>query len=173
MATTVKLTTVGNSTGIVLPKELLEKLRVKKGDTLYVLDVPDGIKLTLSSRTSPSQMDVAERRDAGRPGHLERSSRSRPWTTRSGSAKHSRCPQPQLAEHGGLDGVARSGDAVVALARPRNQFAYTDPTPSMPELAAAYAYGISRNHPFVDGNNGMAAVVCETFLELNGMRLML
>ena len=60
MAMTVKLTTVGNSTGIILPKELLEKLRVKKGDTLHVLEVPDGITLTPLNAEFADQMDVAE-----------------------------------------------------------------------------------------------------------------
>lgn len=46
MAYKVKVTTVGNSTGIVLPKELLAKLKVQKGDTLYVTETPDGVQLT-------------------------------------------------------------------------------------------------------------------------------
>ncbi len=46
MTTTVKVTTVGNSVGIVLPKEILAKLNVKKGDTLYVTETPDGVQLT-------------------------------------------------------------------------------------------------------------------------------
>lgn len=60
MAITVKLTTVGNSTGIVLPKELLEKLRVQKGDTLHVLETPNGIELTSFDPEFARQMDVAE-----------------------------------------------------------------------------------------------------------------
>ncbi len=60
MAMTVKLTTVGNSTGIVLPKELLEKLRVQKGDTLHVLETPTGIQLTPLDPEFARQMDVAE-----------------------------------------------------------------------------------------------------------------
>jgi putative addiction module antidote len=46
MTTTVKVTTVGNSVGIVLPKEILARLNVKKGDTLYVTETPDGVQLT-------------------------------------------------------------------------------------------------------------------------------
>ena len=61
MAITVKLTTVGNSTGIVLPKELLEKLRVQKGDTLHVLETPNGIELTSFDPEFARQMDVAEK----------------------------------------------------------------------------------------------------------------
>jgi len=79
--------------------------------------------------------------------------------------------QRQLAEHGGLDGVRDRGLLQSALARPRHLFAYNDPTPDLPVLAAAYAFGIARNHPFLDGNKRTAAVVCETFLELNGMNL--
>lgn len=60
MAITVKLTTVGNSTGIILPKELLEKLRVSKGDVLHVLETPNGIELTSFDPEFARQMDVAE-----------------------------------------------------------------------------------------------------------------
>src|SRR5262245_34773968 len=77
----------------------------------------------------------------------------------------------QLAEHGGAAGVRDAGLLDSALARPRHQFAYNDPTPSIPALAAAYAFGIACNHAFIDGNKRTAAVVCETFLELNGMTL--
>jgi death-on-curing protein len=55
------------------------------------------------------------------------------------------------------------------MARPQNLSVYTDP--DLPRLAAAYAYGIARNHPLVDGNKRTAAVVSETFLVLNGCRL--
>jgi len=61
MAMTLKLTTIGNSTGVIFPKELLEKLRVQKGDLLHVLETPDGIKLTVLDDTFAAQMDVAEK----------------------------------------------------------------------------------------------------------------
>jgi putative addiction module antidote len=61
MAITVKLTTVGNSTGIILPKELLERLRLQKGDTLHVLETPNGIELTSFHPEFARQMDVAEK----------------------------------------------------------------------------------------------------------------
>ncbi len=77
----------------------------------------------------------------------------------------------QLSEHGGADGVRDQGLLESALGRPRNFFAYTNPTPTIPELAASYAFGIARNHAFLDGNKRTAAVVCETFLELNGYEL--
>ena len=72
----------------------------------------------------------------------------------------------QIAEHGGGEGVRDAGLLESAMARPQNLAAYG--TPDAAELAAAYAYGIARNHPFVDGNKRTAAVVSETFLMLNG-----
>ena len=74
----------------------------------------------------------------------------------------------QLAEHGGSEGVRDSGLLATALARPRNLWAYSDPAPGVAALAAAYAFGIARNHAFVDGNKRTAFVVCRTFLLLNG-----
>src|SRR3546814_606506 len=72
----------------------------------------------------------------------------------------------QLAEHGGGEGVRDAGLLESAMARPQNLAAYHELDAA--ELAAAYAYGIARNHPFVDGNKRTAAVVSETFLVLNG-----
>lgn len=72
----------------------------------------------------------------------------------------------QLAEHGGAEGVRDDGLLESAFARPRNLADYGNPDAAA--LAAAYAYGIARNHPFVDGNKRTAAVVSETFLMLNG-----
>ena len=57
---TVKVTTVGNSVGIVLPKELLEKLRISKGDTLHVTETPKGLELTPYDEEFAKQMAVAE-----------------------------------------------------------------------------------------------------------------
>lgn len=75
----------------------------------------------------------------------------------------------QLAEHGGARGVRDRGMLESAMARPLNLVAYGDPDAA--DLAASYAYGIARNHPFVDGNKRTAAVVSETFLVLNGYAL--
>jgi putative addiction module antidote len=61
MATAVKITTVGNSAGIVLPKELLSHLNVQKGDSLYVTKTPEGIQLIPYNAEFAAQMDVAER----------------------------------------------------------------------------------------------------------------
>lgn len=57
----LKITAIGNSAGIILPKEILARLRLEKGDELYALETPDGIKLTLFDPTLAEQMDVAER----------------------------------------------------------------------------------------------------------------
>lgn len=75
----------------------------------------------------------------------------------------------QLAEHGGGEGIRDPGLLASALARPQNIAAYGEP--DVAALAAAYAFGVARNHPFVDGNKRTAAVVSETFLTLNGHSL--
>lgn len=77
----------------------------------------------------------------------------------------------QIAEHGGGEGLRDEGLLSSALARPRNLFAYGHPIPDLPALAAAYAYGIARDHPFVDGNKRIALIAARTFLLLNGVNL--
>lgn len=72
----------------------------------------------------------------------------------------------QLAEHGGGEGVRDATLLDSAIARPQNLAAYGEP--DMAALAASYAFGIARNHPFVDGNKRTAMVVSETFVGLNG-----
>lgn len=57
----LKITTVGNSAGVILPKELLARLRLQKGDALYALELPDGIKLVPFDPELAEQMEVAER----------------------------------------------------------------------------------------------------------------
>lgn len=75
----------------------------------------------------------------------------------------------QLAEHGGGEGVRDIGLLDSAMARAQNLAGYG--APDVAELAAAYAFGIARNHPFIDGNKRTALVVSETFLALNGFEL--
>lgn len=77
--------------------------------------------------------------------------------------------EEQLAEHGGGAGVRDAGLMDSALARPVNLAAYGDP--DVAELAAAYGFGLARNHPFVDGNKRTAFVAVELFLALNGWAL--
>ena len=76
--------------------------------------------------------------------------------------------EEQLVEHGGSPGIRDAGLLDSALARPLNRAAYG--TPDAAELAAAYAYGLAANHPFVDGNKRIAYVALELFLALNGVR---
>ena len=77
--------------------------------------------------------------------------------------------EEQLAEHGGGSGVRDANLLASALARPE-QLAYYG-TPDVADLAASYGFGISRNHPFVDGNKRTAFVAVELFLALNGFEL--
>jgi death-on-curing protein len=74
--------------------------------------------------------------------------------------------EEQLAEHGGSSGIRDAGLLDSALARPLNRAAYGKPDAA--ELAAAYAYGLATNHPFVDGNKRTAFIALELFLALNG-----
>jgi death on curing protein len=74
----------------------------------------------------------------------------------------------QLAEHGGGTGVRDETLLVSALARPQQLQAYGAPPPDLADLGASLAFGLARNHPFVDGNKRTAAVACETFIVLNG-----
>jgi death-on-curing protein len=77
--------------------------------------------------------------------------------------------EEHLAEHGGTVGIRDRGLLQSALSRPQNLVAYDDP--DIAALAAAYGYGLVRNHPFVDGNKRTAFTVTETFLALNGHEL--
>ena len=73
-----------------------------------------------------------------------------------------------LAQFGGSDGIRDAALLDSALARPRNRFVYAELPPALPELAAAYAFGICRNRPFVDGNKRTAMAVAILFSEFNG-----
>jgi len=74
--------------------------------------------------------------------------------------------EAQLAEHGGIAGLRDEGLLSSALARPMNLAAYGE-RPDAADLAAAYAFGLARDHPFFDGNKRTAFVVMELFLDLN------
>jgi death on curing protein len=78
--------------------------------------------------------------------------------------------EAQLAEHGGSVGIRDQGLLESALARPRQVYAYSD-SPSVCRPAAAYAFGLAKNHASLDGNKRTAWVVCAVFLELNGRRV--
>ena len=76
----------------------------------------------------------------------------------------------QIREHGGAYGLRDESALESALARPQQRWHY-QPTSRLSELAAACAYGLARNHPFVDGNKRVALVVMVAFLERNGVEL--
>jgi len=75
--------------------------------------------------------------------------------------------EESVAEHGGPSGVRDAGLLESALARPQNAWSYGER--DLCELAALYAHGVAKNHPFVDGNKRTAFIVAIAFLELNGL----
>lgn len=75
--------------------------------------------------------------------------------------------QMLLAEHGGAPGIRDEALLESALNRPRQRFEYAD-GPSIFDLAAAYCYGLAKNHPYVDGNKRLALTIAAVFLEING-----
>jgi death-on-curing protein len=75
--------------------------------------------------------------------------------------------QRQISEHGGIDGIRDENLLSSALARPQNLESYSENV-QISQLAASYAFGIAKNHPFLDGNKRTAYVVIRTFLLLNG-----
>ena len=76
--------------------------------------------------------------------------------------------EQSLAQFGGSAGVRDEGLLDSALGRPQHRFAYGKPT--LFDLAASYAFGLVKNHPFIDGNKRTGFIVAMTFLELNGLR---
>ena len=90
------------------------------------------------------------------------------WITKEISlALHRR----QLAEHGGSDGIRDEGLLESALKKPQQSHTYGNPPPDICSLGAAYAFGIAKNHPFIDGNKRTAYVIMRLFLIRNGRDL--
>lgn len=77
----------------------------------------------------------------------------------------------QLAQHGGLDGVRDMNAIQAALARPQQLDTYGNPAPDIFDLAAAYAYGLAKNHGFADGNKRTAWIVARLFLLDNEVKI--
>ena len=77
--------------------------------------------------------------------------------------------QELIAEYGGLAGIRDEGLLDSALGRARHLHAYE--VPSLFELAATYAFGLARNHPFIDGNKRVALAAADVFLQVNGHEL--
>ncbi len=172
MNTPLKITKIGNSAGVILPKELLAHLNTAVGETLSVVLTPRGIELS-AARAGFRHADGRRPRSDGAPQTgAARARQVASWlSTGSGSARRWRWPfmpskWPSMAA---ATAVRDAGLLESAIARPQNRAVYGGPDAA--ELAAAYAFGIARNHPFVDGNKRTAAVVGETFLMLNGCRL--
>jgi death-on-curing protein len=76
----------------------------------------------------------------------------------------------QIREHGGAHGLRDENALEAALARPRQRWQY-EPAVRLSDLAAAYAFGLVRDHPYVDGNKRVALVVMVAFLERNGVEV--
>ena len=74
----------------------------------------------------------------------------------------------QINEHGGRPGLRDEGLLLSALSRPENAYHHSDPKPDLSELAAAYAFGLAKNHPFNDANKRTALIAMRLFLKLNG-----
>ena len=77
----------------------------------------------------------------------------------------------EVSTHGGSEGIRDAGLLESAMARAKNIWTYSESTPSLARLAAAYAAGISANHPFVDGNKRTALVMSFAFLDVNGLEV--
>jgi death on curing protein len=77
--------------------------------------------------------------------------------------------EESLAEHSGPSGIRDLGLLESALACPKNLYAHSEGEPSLCQMAAAYAFGIAANHPFVDGNKRTALIASITFLKINGL----
>jgi death-on-curing protein len=77
----------------------------------------------------------------------------------------------QINEHGGLPGLLDEGLLLSALSGPENAFHYSDPKPDVTELAAAYGFGLAKNHPFNDAHKRTALIAMRLFLKLNGYDL--
>ena len=73
----------------------------------------------------------------------------------------------QIREHGGIHGIRDQGLLESAIERPRQLWTYS--SPDLCDMATAYAFGIAKNHPYLDGNKRTAAITCELFLLLNGL----
>ena len=77
----------------------------------------------------------------------------------------------QINEHGGLPELRDEGLLLSALSMPENAYHYSDPKPDVAELAAAYGFGLAKNHPFNDANKRTAFIAMRLFLKLNGYDL--
>ena len=159
---------IGNSTGLILPKEMMARLNI--GDGRYVLCHHNAGRRN-SADALRSEFRAGDEGRAPRHESLpQRACRTCEVIRRIGwlslplvLAIH----DEQLVAHGGSGGVRDIALLEFALNRPLNKRNYENA--ELPELAAAYAYGIGRNHPFVDGNKRTSLLALYTFLGINGV----
>jgi putative addiction module antidote len=167
MNASLKITKIGNSAGVVLPKELLAKLRAGVGDTLYMSETPDGIRITAADPSFEAKMALAEqimREDGISCACWQVTWRRSPSLWIETGTLSTTANWPSMAGR-----RARASTLESALGRPRNQWAYGET--DLCQLAAAYAYGVARNHPFTDGNKRTAWVLARLFLALNDVQI--
>jgi death on curing protein len=169
----LKIRRFGNSLGVVLPKEVIQRLQTGDGERVFLIESGDGdYRLTPYDPAFEDKMDKAEQimnryrntLHALAKWSVAKKKKEPLWIeTRDALAIHDR----NLALHGGTVGVRDHGLLDSALARPRQHYAYAD-SPNVIEMAVLYTAGIVRNHPFVDGNKRTGFVIGILFLELNG-----
>ena len=162
----LKLRAVGTSTGLVLPKEMLAHLRKGQGETLYAIETPGGYVLT------PLNPAVKNRLRAAKPyGSLSRRVAALAKTVHLyESAALDQQARPAIASRRKSCAVRRRGrnsrrGADRRELRPRTKPVADGHAKDLADLAAAYAFGFAKNHPFVDGNKRMAFYPAACFLK--------
>ena len=160
---------IGNSTGLILPKELLNQLNLSQGDWVYVSRTADGgLKIGALRSGTRKGHEYRAGGDEGVSRYLQSSCEmTEPkWLT---VAEVEDIHEEQLALFGGPSGIRDRGLLELALDRAKNRWAYEKS--DLPELAAAYAcaFGLARNHPFIDGNKPAAFASLMVFLRYNGV----
>ncbi len=162
----LELKKIGNSTGLILPKELLARLGLSQGDSVIVNEGPNSITISRESEELERGLEIARKAIQHLPRCFDRTRQmTEPiWlSVVLVIAFH----DEQLREFGGPAGIREFGMLESALGRPRNKWAYGET--DLARLAAAYGYGLAKNHPFVDGNKRAALLAIVTFLGLNGI----
>ena len=167
--TVLKLPRIGNSVGVILPKEVLARLKVEKGGRVFLTEAAEGVLLTPTTRVwrRSSSSGASSCASSATPSTSSRSDRlglRRPHGARTPPRR-----EPGRARR--RTRPARGRAAASALARPRQLVAYGDPPPDLAALAVAYGIGLARNRPFVDGDKRAAFLAVGFCLLLNGQRL--
>jgi death on curing protein len=146
---------IGNSEGVIIPKDILESLGLSAGDDIVLLK--DGAEL----RIRPMDESCPRAHEEVR-GRAARTRQMILHDREIVEALHAE----QLALHGGAPGLRDEGMLESALNRSLQKLAYSEP--DIFELAAAYLLGIVKKHPFIDGNKRTGYLAADVFLALNG-----